>query len=74
MDIHAARALDLFSDGTRLYVAADTGTTVWDLASRVRLDALPGFTASLLDSARSTLVAFRPDEITEFPLPWAKAK
>jgi hypothetical protein len=63
-------ATGLFSDGTYLYVATDTGTTVWDLASRSRIADLPGFTARIHDAARSTLLAFGPATIVELPLPW----
>lgn len=72
--LQAKSVSDLFSDGARLFVAADTGTTVWDIASRTHVAWLPGFTARLLDHARNSLVAFGPDMIIEFPLPWPAAK
>ncbi|MDM5177938.1 hypothetical protein PO883_12125 [Massilia sp. DJPM01] len=62
--------LDLFSDGKRLYVAADTGTSVWDLATRAQISGLPGFTPRFHDAARATLVAIGPHTIVEFPLAW----
>lgn len=68
MDLHAHKIFDLFSDGTRLFVAADTGTAVWDVASRVQITVLPGFTADLIDLTRNTLVSFGPDEIAELQL------
>lgn len=71
MEIQAKRVFDLFSDGARLFVAADTGTTVWDLASRAHVAALPGLTARMLDKARNTLVAIEADLIIELPLSWA---
>ncbi|MEO8152554.1 MAG: hypothetical protein ABI605_05745 [Rhizobacter sp.] len=74
MEINAEKVFDLFSDGVRLYVAADTGTTVWNLASRMQVAELPGFTAHLLDQSRNTLLAFGPDTIQEFSLPWPSEK
>lgn len=68
LEIDAKRILDLFSDGERLYVAADTGTTVWDCASRAQIAGLPDFTPRVHDLKRKTLVAVRPDAIIEFPL------
>lgn len=66
----AGRVLDLFSDGEHLYVAAETGTTVWDIASGSQIAGLDGFIARLHDSARRTLVAITSDSIVEFPIPW----
>lgn len=63
------RVFDLFSDGQRLYVAADGGTAAWDVASRMRVAEYPGFVARLLDRSRSTLLAFGPDSIQEIKLP-----
>jgi hypothetical protein len=63
------RVLDLFSDGSRLYVATETGTTAWDLASRAQIATWPGFTARLFDPARHALVGFGRDSIVELPLP-----
>lgn len=68
MAMDDTRIVDLFSDGKCLYVAADTGTTVWDLASRSQIASLPDFTARLYDIERGTLVAFGPATISEFPL------
>jgi hypothetical protein len=65
MEIDAKKIFDLFSDGERLYVAADTGTTVWDIASRAQIAALPDFTARVHDRVRNTLVAIRTDAIVE---------
>jgi len=61
---------DLFSDGARLYVAADAGTTVWDIASRLQIAEYPGVVARLLDRSRNTLLAFGSDTILEVALPW----
>ncbi|MDQ1924110.1 hypothetical protein [Massilia pseudoviolaceinigra] len=65
-----SRVLDLFSDGKRLYAAADTGMTVWDLATRAQIGDLPGFTPRFHDAARAALVAIGPQTIIEFPLAW----
>jgi len=74
MEMEANRVFDLFSDGKSLYVAADTGTTVWDIVSGTQITGLPEFIARLHDLARGTLVAIAPNTITEFPLPWLAAK
>lgn len=68
MDTNEQKVLDLFSDGKHLCVAADTGTTIWDLDSRSRICSLPGFTARLHDMKRGTLVAFDAATIIEFSL------
>jgi len=68
MESQAEKVLDLFSDGVRLFVATETGTTVWDIATRAQMTALPGFTTRLLDRARNTLVAFGLGTIREFPI------
>lgn len=60
--------LDLFSDGQRLYVVDDAGTTVWDIASRTRLARLPDFVACLHDAARGVLIAVGPSSIVELLL------
>ncbi len=54
----------LFSNGRHLYVAASTGTTVWDIATGSHLDAFDGFVARVHDRERGTLVSFTPDVIT----------
>jgi hypothetical protein len=69
MDIDAKWISDLFSDGKRLCVAAETGTTVWDIASRAQIAALPDFTARVHDRVRNTLVAIRADAIVEVSVP-----
>jgi hypothetical protein len=61
--------LDLFSDGARLFVATDSGTTAWEIATRTQLAAYPRFTARLLDRSRETLVAYAADTIQENALP-----
>ena len=68
MNIEAQQVSDLFSDGTYVYVAADTGTTVWNIASRAMVAELPGFTAHSLDRMRSSLIAIRPDNVIEILL------
>jgi hypothetical protein len=68
MEITAARVNHLFSDGQHLYVAADTGTTVWDLTSRSYVDEVTGFSASIHDAERHCLLAVAPNEITELSL------
>jgi hypothetical protein len=68
MEMDAGRVLDLFSDGARIYVATDTGTTAWDLASRAQIASLPGFIAHLHDRVRHTLIATGSSIIVEFPL------
>jgi hypothetical protein len=42
---------------------------VWDLATRVQLLDLPGFTARFHDAARASLVAIGPASIVESPRP-----
>lgn len=64
MDVPEAGVRALFSDGKVLYVASDTGTTVWNIASRAKVAELPGFVARLLHTARHTLVAFGPESIS----------
>lgn len=70
MDVQEKGVRDLFSDGERLFVAAETGTMVWDIASKSLLEELPGFTARLCHSHRHALVCFGSDSISELPLPW----
>lgn len=74
MVIHVNRVSELLSDGKHLCVVADTGTTVWDIASRIQITGLQNFSARLLDRVRHKLVAFKADSITEFALPWPNAK
>ena len=74
MEIHAKTVNNMFSDGMRLYVAADSGTTAWDLVSRELITRLPDFTARLHDRARNTLLAIGSDTIIEFPLASLVAK
>ena len=69
MEINANEVLNLFSEGTHLYVAADTGTTVWEIASGRQIAGLPGFVARLHDPARGSLVAIATDSIVELTLP-----
>jgi CO dehydrogenase/acetyl-CoA synthase epsilon subunit len=59
---------NLFSDGRRLYVASDAGTTAWDIESRKQVAAFPGFVARLICRSRRSLVAFGPDTIEEVAL------
>lgn len=73
MDTHLGKVQDLFSDGARLYVAAYTGTSVWDLATRQLLVELPGFIACLLDAKRKVLVAFGSSSVRVLFLPWLPA-
>lgn len=70
MEMNGERARDLFSDGERLYVATDSGTTVWDLDTREQIANLAGFTACLHDVVRGTLIAFGTDFIAEFSIAW----
>ncbi|NHZ33043.1 hypothetical protein [Massilia rubra] len=65
------RVSDLFSDGRRLVIAADTGSTVWDLATRAHIADLPGFTPRYHDRSRASLVAVGAAAIVELPLAWA---
>jgi hypothetical protein len=74
MDMRVNSVSALLSDGTLLYVVADTGTTVWDIASHFKITGLPNFSARLLDIDRQTLVAFGSDSITEFAFSWPNAK
>ena len=69
MDLDERQVIDIFSDGEHLYVAADTGTTVWHIASGARIMEFPDFIARLHHRGRGSLVAVRPEAIVEFPLP-----
>jgi hypothetical protein len=60
--------LSLLSDGKRLYVATDAGTTVWNIASRQQIAELGGFVARLYDFQRDALIMITPDSIGELPL------
>jgi hypothetical protein len=68
MDIEAARINHPFSDGRVLYVVADTGTTIWDLALRTSVDDFPQFGPHFHDRERGALIAISPNAITELPL------
>lgn len=70
MEPVTSRVLNLFSDGIRLYVAAQAGTTAWDIASGKQIADVEGFVARVHDLARNTLVAIAPNAITELALPW----
>lgn len=59
---------NLFSDGKRLYVASDGGTTTWEIASRTPIAEFPGFVAQLLHRSRRALVCFGPDSIRDIVL------
>jgi hypothetical protein len=59
----------LFSDGQRLFIAGETSTTVWEIASHSRLFALPDFSARLYDAKRETLVAVGDAMLIELSLP-----
>jgi hypothetical protein len=69
MDSQSESVLDLLSDGARLYVVDDVGTTAWDIASRAKLSRFAGFTARSLDRARNSLVAYGDFAISELQLP-----
>lgn len=58
-------AKGLFSDGKRLYLASDAGTTVWDIESREQVAVFPGFIADLIHRSRGALVSFGSDAIRE---------
>lgn len=64
--VHNAK--DLLSDGERLYLANDAGTTVWDIESREQVAEFPGFMAKLLHRSRGALVSFGPEAIREIKL------
>lgn len=64
------RVSALFSDGRRLVVAADSGSTVWDLATRALVGELPGFSPHFHHAARASLVAVGPAALVELPLGW----
>jgi len=68
MELNGAKVLDLFSDGRHLFVAAETGTTAWDIASGTQVAACADFVARFYDRTRGRLVAFGPDTITEWTL------
>jgi hypothetical protein len=59
---------DLFSDGERLYLAGDAGTTAWDIDSRAQVAEFPGFIARLLHPSRGALVSFGSDAIRDITL------
>jgi hypothetical protein len=65
------RVVEIFSDGSRLYVAAISGTTVWDIASRTQALALPGFAGRLHDPTRGMIFAIESDRISALQLPWS---
>jgi hypothetical protein len=69
MDMTETTVRAMFSDGQRLYIAEETGTTVWDIASRLQNAGLPNFSARLYDAQRGTLIGFGPESIVELPLP-----
>ena len=71
MDIGATRVRNIFSDGLRLYVAAETGTIVWNISSRTQITAIPGFIARLHDPKCGKLIAVAPDRISVLQLPWS---
>jgi hypothetical protein len=56
-------ARGLFSDGERLFVATDAGTSVWDIASGAQCGNIDGFVAHLLDRSNRRLVSLAPDGI-----------
>ena len=58
----------LFSDGRHVFVVADNGTTVWDIASGLQV-AAADFIPLLHDRTRGRLVAWAADSITEWALP-----
>ncbi len=67
--LERADVRDLFSDGTRLFVASESGVTVWDIASgEQRGSGYPGFVARLHDRVRKTLISFGPAQIVELYL------
>ena len=63
--VGVSRARDLFSDGKRLYIASDSGTTVWDIESRNQVAEFPGFIAKMIHRSRGALVSFGADAIQE---------
>lgn len=69
IDIAQRRVLNMFSDGQRLFLADETGTTAWDLASRNKVATWPGVTVRLHDAQRRVLIAVTPDRIAELSLP-----
>lgn len=69
MALDERQVRDIFSDGDYLYVAANSGTTVWDIATGARIAEFPGFIARLHHRRRGSLVAISPETIVEFPLP-----
>jgi hypothetical protein len=73
MALEDDRVVEMFSDGTRLYVAAMTGTTVWDIASRTQIVAFPGFVGRMHDAARGVIFAIAPNCVMALQLPWTAA-
>ena len=68
MEAITGRVSNLFSDGTRIYAADETGTTAWDIPSGAPVARLDGFAARLHDSKRSSLIAIAPHSIVELQL------
>lgn len=58
----------LFGDGERLFIVGEKSTTVWDIASRLKISALPDFSAHLYDAKRGTLVAIGESTLGELSL------
>ncbi|SFG80350.1 hypothetical protein SAMN05518865_1191, partial [Duganella sp. CF458] len=61
---------NLFSDGKRLVVVDEKSCTVWDIASRSTIAALPNFPAHIYDANRGTLVAIGETTVAELRLSW----
>ena len=70
IDLGEKSVRNMFSDGQRLYISADAGTTVVDIASGAPVTTLTDFTAGLHHTTRGSLIAIRPSAIVEFALPW----
>ena len=57
---------DLFSDGKRLFVVGEKGTSVWDISSRLSVASLPDFSPRLYDPKRGSLIAIEGTTLSEF--------
>ncbi|WP_050407594.1 hypothetical protein [Massilia sp. NR 4-1] len=71
MDLKGGKVRELFSDGQRLYIADESGTTAWDIASRSQVSAWPNFLTHIFDAERGMLFAIESTAISGLRLPWA---
>lgn len=58
----------LLCDGQRIFIAGSNSTIVWDLAAGAAISTLPGFSPSLYDANRGTLLSFDANTLHELVL------